>query len=148
MHSLINRRVQLVAVAITCLGIGAGASAVTTASANNTAARPGTHGRPLRALLRRTVAGSFVVATKSGFVDLTVARGRVQAVDPQARTLTLVEGTRSQAYRTVTLTLPTDVKVRVDRTPASLDQVAVGQRATVVTGPKRTLVLAHTPTGP
>lgn len=154
MHRFNTKRLQLLTVALTCLGIGAGASAIATADASNTAsskthAQRSTHARAgtrVRTLIRRTVEGSFVVATKSGFVNVTVARGRVQAVNGDQ--LTLVEGTAKQSYRTATLTLPANVKVRDDRQTATLSQVTSGQRAVVIIGPKRGLVLAHTPKNP
>lgn len=150
MHRLNTKRLQLLTVALTCLGIGAGASAIATADASNAAsshAHPlrGTHALSsprVRALIRRTVAGSFVVATKSGFVNVSVARGRVQSVNGDQ--LTLVEGTAKQTYRTVTLTLPAGVKVRDDKQASTLGQVTSGQRAVVIIGPKRGLVVAHT----
>jgi hypothetical protein len=151
MHRFNIRRVQLLTVALTCLAIGAGASAIATADASNTNAAK-THTRStahkaglvrLRAVARRTVAGSFVVATKSGFVTVTVARGRVQAVSGQ--TLTLVEGTKAQTYRTVSLSLPATVRVRDNKQPSTLAQVTAGQRATVIIAPDRALVVAHTP---
>lgn len=157
MHRFIPKRLQLLTVALTCLGIGAGASAIATADASNTAtadasntAARAIHARSLTprharlwALARHTVAGSFVVATKSGFVTVTLARGRVQAVNGQ--TVTLVEGTRTQAYRTVDLTLPATVRVRDNRQASTLAQVTPGQRATVLIAPKRALLVAHTP---
>jgi hypothetical protein len=136
-------------VALTCLGIGAGASAIATASASSTHAKTAHRNRhgilAPRAigLLRRTVQGSFVVATKSGFVNVTVARGQVQSVSGQ--TITIVEGTPKQTYKTVALTLPSTVTVRDDRQPATLGQVTAGQRATVIVGPNQALVVAHTP---
>lgn len=160
MHRFNTKRLQLLTVALTCLGIGAGASAIAAADASSTPsshtqARRGTHalrstqalrGTRVRALLRRTVEGNLVVATKSGFVNVSVARGRVQAVNGDQ--LTLVEGTAKQSYRTVTLTLPANVKVRDDRQTSTLSQLTSGQRAVVIIGPKRGLVLAHTPKNP
>lgn len=151
MHRFITRRRQLLMVALTCLGLGAGASAIATADASSSTAKA-THAHRaahtarrarLRALARRTVGGSFVVATKSGFATVTVARGRVQAVNGQ--TLTLVEGTKTSTYRTVNLTLPATVRVRDNKQASTLAQVTPGQRATVIIGPKRALIVAHTP---
>jgi hypothetical protein len=154
MHRFNTKRLQLLTVALTCLGIGAGASAIAAADASST---PSSHtqalrspqalrGTRVRALLRRTVEGNLVVSTKSGFVNVSVARGRVQAVNGDQ--LTLVEGTAKQSYRTVTLTLPANVKVRDDRQTSTLSQLTSGQRAVVIIGPKRGLVLAHTPKNP
>jgi hypothetical protein len=145
MKKLMIRRLQLLTVALTCLGIGAGASAIASADATNTTANRAHVHRPiaLRRLAGRVVEGSFVVATKSGFITVNVSRGTVQTVSGQ--TLTLVEGTRTKSYRTVTLTLPANAKVRDNRQSATLSQVTAGQRATVVIGPGWARVWAHTP---
>lgn len=151
MYRFSTKRLQLLTVALACLRIGAGASAITTADASSTTAKTSAVQRTahtaargrLRALARHTVAGSFVVATKSGFVTVTLARGRVQAINGQ--TITLVEGTKTQAYRTVSLTLPAKVRVRDDKQASTLSQITPGQRATVIITPKRALVMAHTP---
>lgn len=150
MHRLITTRLQLLTVGLACLGIGAGAGAIATADASSAIAhtRHAQRGAPqfrarLRAVARRTVAGSFVLATPSGFVTVQLARGLVQAVNGQ--TVTLVEGTRTKTYRTVNLTLPAAVRVRDNRRASTLAHVTPGQRATVIMGPNRALLLAHTP---
>jgi hypothetical protein len=145
MHRFITHRIQLFTVALTCLAIGAGASAIATANASGSSTKAARAGRGLRlrALIHRTVEGSFEVATKSGFVSVTVARGSVQSITGQ--TLTLSEGTRKQTYRTVNLTLPAKLTVRDNHRASTLGQVQSGQRAIVVIGPGRALVLAHTP---
>jgi hypothetical protein len=139
------------AVAASCLVIGAGAGAsmigsagaTTTSSsgATGTTATHAHHGLRARRLLGRTVHGDLVLATKHGFVTVTVDRGRVQSVNGQQ--LTLTEGTKTQTYKTVTLKIPTDAKVRDNKQLVSLADVKAGQRAIVVQGPQHTWVIAR-----
>jgi hypothetical protein len=145
MSNLIRHRLMLGAVAISCVGAGAGASVIADAGAHpraskSHAARPGL---ALRKLARRVVQGNLVVATKAGFATVRVDRGTVKSVSGQQ--LTLAVGTRKATYDTVTLTLPNNVRVREDRAKATLSAVKANQRATVVIGPNRALVVAHTP---
>jgi hypothetical protein len=158
MNTTIQRHLthlKLGAGALACVAAGAGASAIANAGAATPsstahATRPGAVARPaggamrLRALARRTVEGQFVVATKSGtFQTVDVARGTVQSISGQQ--LTLVEGTRTATYKTVTLTLPGTTTVRDDGAASSLGQVSDGQRAIVIEGPNRAVVIARTP---
>lgn len=149
-----TRLLKTVAVGGACAAIGAGASAL--ASAGAAPSKPagahagkhqGKHGRSRRGVarvLRRAVHVSAVVAaprTRSGFATVTLDRGTVTAVG--SKSITLREGTVKHAYRTVTLTLPANAKVRDNRHAAKLSDVRPGQKAIVVQVPKRTLVRAH-----
>ena len=145
---------KLGAVAVSCAAIGAGASAITDAGAStsgsssssgtNAAAKHSQRARGgRRALLRRAVDGSVVLATKGGYATVKFERGTVKSVS--GRQLTLAEGRAKKAsYKTVTLTIPTGARVRDDRHQATLADVKPGQRATVIQAPKRTLVIART----
>lgn len=150
MKRLTHSRLKLGAVALTCVALGAGAGAIANGAASTptTAASVGVqHGRlRLRAVIRHTVEANLVIHTKQGFADVTVARGTVQSVS--GNQLTLAEGTRTATYKTVTFTLPSNVRVRDDRQPSTLAAVKNGQRALVVIGPKRALVIARTPKTP
>ncbi len=147
--STIRRYWRLGALAITCLAIGAGASVITSAGAatGSGATRAAKHHRggalKARRLLGRSVHGDLVVATKSGFATITLDRGVVQSVNGQS--LTLTEGTRKQAYKTVTLTIPANARVRDDRHNATLADLKPGQRVMVVQAPHRALVVARPP---
>lgn len=145
----IRQNWKLGAVAASCMVIGAGAgasmigsagAATTSSGAAKAHAHPGLRQRARR-LLGRTVHGDFVVGTKHGFVTVTVDRGRVQSVNGQQ--LTLTEGTKTQTYKTVTLTIPTNAKVRDDKRLVSLGAVKPGQRAMVVQAPQHTWVIAR-----
>ncbi|MGH3417414.1 MAG: hypothetical protein ACRDSS_13170 [Actinocrinis sp.] len=94
-------------------------------------------------MLRRTVHGDFVVHTKTGFATVTFDRGTLQSVS--GSTLTITEGTAKATYRTVTLTVPANVRVRDDRQRGTLSDLKMGQRVLVLIAPQRALVVAHTP---
>lgn len=143
-------------VAVACLAIGAGASAITTAgAASHTNTRVSLHqlraghglrgvrAEALRLVARRSVHGDLVVWTKQGFVTITFDRGAVSSVSGQQ--LTINEGTAKATYKQVTLTIPTGALVRDNRQKATLSQLQQGQRVIVVQTPNRTFVIAHTP---
>jgi hypothetical protein len=150
--SLLRRHSRIALVAISCIALGAGASAIASAGAATGAttgtSAPSAHqhagrGKGLRQLARRAVHADLVVATKQGFVTVTIDRGKVDSVSGQQ--LTIAEGTKKQTYKTVTLTIPSTAKVRDDRHAASLSSLSSGQRVLVIAAPKRTLVIARTP---
>jgi hypothetical protein len=146
-------RLRLIVLAVSCVAVGVGISAITSAgAATSRAARAhgvkaaGAHRRAnaggARRALRRAVHANLVVATKSGFANITFDRGSVDSVNGQQ--LTLHEGTKKKTYKTVTLTIPANARVRINRKPATLSQLTPGQRVLVFQLPKRTLVSAHT----
>ena len=144
MIRFIHKHLTVLLVGASCAAAGAGAGAIATAGAATPShSSKSTRRAELRRLIRHTVAGSLVVHTKQGFVTVTVARGTVRSVSGQQ--LTLAEGTRKAVYRTVTLTLPTNTRVRDNRQKATLNQVQSGQRAVILVAPHRPLVVAHTP---
>jgi hypothetical protein len=139
----IRRNARLIAVAVTCVGAGAGVSAIATAGAATPNKQQAAKAGPLIRASRRAVSGDLVVPTKTGFAHVTFERGIVKSVSGQQ--LTIAEGTRAKTYKTVTVTIPSNAKVRDNGKPATLAGVAVGQRALVVQAPKRTFVIARTP---
>jgi hypothetical protein len=148
--TFLRRHVKLLTVGAACAAAGAGAGAIATAGAASnptapkaTAAAAAAHPLVRRALVRRAVQGDVVVATKNGFATVTFNRGFVQAVNGQQ--LTIREGTKNATYRTVTLNIPSNAKVRDNGQTASLSQLTQGERVGVVRGPNRTLVVARTP---
>jgi hypothetical protein len=145
--SLIRKHSRLLVVAGSCAALGAGASAIATAGAatgNSSKAGEAAKAsvRAPRRLAARAVHGDLIVATKTGFAAVTFDRGTVKSVSGQQ--LTLTEGTRKATYKTVTLTIPTAARVRDNRHTATLAEVTIGQRVTVVQAPKATFVIAHT----
>ncbi len=149
--SVIRRHSRLMLVAVSCVVIGAGASAIASAGASTTTtARAAHHGHRhgLRAhgprrWAHRAVQGELVVKTKQGFVNVSFERGKIDSVNGQQ--LTLTEGTKTASYKTVTLTIPAGARIRDNRKPATMSDLKPGQRVLVLTAPKRTLVIAHTP---
>lgn len=140
----LHRHIRVIAVGLTCAAAGAGLSAIATAGATTSGSGKAAHrGLGPRAIIRRTVQGDLVVATRKGFVHVKVARGLVKSVS--GNQLTLAEGTRKASYGTVQLTLPARTRVRDNRQKATLSAVKPGQRAVVIQAPKRALVIAHTP---
>jgi hypothetical protein len=147
--STIRRHSRLLLVAVCCVAAGAGISAIATAGASTSAPSPHNAAKHARArkgglrLLARAVQGSAVVRTAHGFATATFARGKVAAVSGQR--LTIIEGTRKAAYKTVTMTMPSNAVIRDDRQKATLSAVKAGQRVLVLTAPQRTYVIARTP---
>jgi hypothetical protein len=127
-----------------CAAIGAGAGILGTSSSNAASSKARAKHLHRLGLLGRAVHADAVVPTKGGqFVTVTVDRGVVQSVSGQQ--LTIVEGTRKHAYKTVTLTIPANARVRDNKQTAQLSDLKAGQRVVVVEGPKHTQVVAHTP---
>jgi hypothetical protein len=151
--SFLRTHARLLAVAVSCLALGAGASVIASAGAATTNSRSGAtpagkaakaHPRARRAALRLArgaVHVEAVVHTKSGFRTVTLDRGYVESVSGD--TLTLREATRNATYRTVTITVPSTARVRNQRRPATLSQLSAGEHVVVVQGLKRTWVIAR-----
>lgn len=145
--SFLHKHVRLMLVAMSCLALGAGASAIASAgAATGGAAHPhAAHRRHAgsRRWLTRAVHGNLTLATKHGFKTVTFDRGTLASVNGQQ--LTLTEGTRRSAHRTVTLTIPATARVRDNRAPSTLSHLSVGERVMVVEGLRHARVIAHTP---
>ena len=148
---LLKRHYRLVVLAAACVALGAAVSAITSAGAatpasgtTSTASGAAVHGRGRWGLERRlggAVQGDLVVHTKSGWVTVTFERGVVKSVS--GNQLTITERTKKAVYKDVTLMIPSNAIVRVNRQKATLGQLKSGQRVLVVNGPKRTLVIAR-----
>jgi hypothetical protein len=144
-------RIKLGAVALVCVALGVGISAIAS-SAASTSTPASSHAARMHArarigkLARRTVQGTFIVHSKSGWATVQFARGTVESVSGSQ--LTLAEGTKKATYKTVTLTLPSKVLVRDNGQKSTLSSVGQGQRALVVIAPRRAWVIAHTPKTP
>ncbi|MBV9004542.1 MAG: hypothetical protein JO181_07775 [Solirubrobacterales bacterium] len=144
----IRKHFKLLTVAASCVVIGAGISAITSAGAatpsTRTNATTRAHGRlaGLRAL-KRAVHGQLVIPTKNGFTTITFDRGTIASVN--GRQLSINDGTKKRAYSSVTLSIPVDARIRDNGQRAAMSDLKVGQRVLVIQGPKRWLVVAHTP---
>jgi hypothetical protein len=149
---LVRNKFRLIAVAVSCVAIGAAISAIATAGAATSSTGSGTKsaGRHARQtalrVLRRSVHGDLVVATKNGLVTVTFDRGKVQSVS--GRQLTIDEGTKTKTLKVVTLTVPSNARVRNNGRVTSLAMVKAGHRVLVVQGPKVWHVIARTPRNP
>ncbi len=147
MLNRLRRYSTLGIVALSCLAIGAGASAIASAGAAGPAASgaaTAAHARGAglaRGMLGRAVHGNVVVATRTGFVTVTFDRGTVQSVS--GNQLVLRDGTKTATYRTVTLTVPATAHVRDNGAKAALTDIKSGQRALVIQAPQHTWVIAR-----
>jgi hypothetical protein len=149
--SFLRRRLGLLAVAVSCVALGAGASVIATAGATSsssasTAGSAAAHPRAARLLARwraygGAVQGELVVNTKTGWKTVSFERGFVQSVS--GNTLTLREATRKATYRTVTLTIPAGSRVRNQGRPSSLAQLTSGEHVLVLQAPAQTFVIAR-----
>ncbi|MGI8624872.1 MAG: hypothetical protein ACR2NB_15645 [Solirubrobacteraceae bacterium] len=151
MNIVPSPRLLIVGASCAALGASAGVIASATAAGPDKPARAGQHQaqggkhgghKGNHGLMRRVVHADLVVAERGGtFGRATVDRGTVKSVSGDQ--LTLAEQARKATYKTVTLTIPADARVRDNRGPATLADVKPGQRAIVRQGPKQTLVRAH-----
>lgn len=139
-----KKYLKFLVVGSSCAAIGAGASAIASAGAASStshASKASATHKHHAGLFRRAVHADFVVHTKSGFVTVTLDRGFVESVSGQQ--LTIKEGTRTATYKTVTLTIPANARVRDNGHSATLADLKAGQHVLVVQGPKHTRVSAH-----
>ena len=139
--TFMRKHMKLLTVGAVCAAAGGGAGAIATAGAagtstagTSTAATSTAHvaaaQRARRALARHAIQGDMVVATENGFATVTFNRGFVQSVNGQQPTIR--EGTKEATYKAVTLTIPTNAKVRDNGQRATLSQLIAGQRVGVV----------------
>jgi GTPase involved in cell partitioning and DNA repair len=147
--SSIRKHSRLLLVAVCCVALGAGVSAIASAGAATggagkvSAATKRTRAVGLKRLAARAVSGDVVVHTKAGFTTVSFQRGKVDSVSGQQ--LTITEGTAQASYKTVTVTIPANARVRDDRQKATLSDVKAGQRVLVLNGRQQTVVIARTP---
>jgi hypothetical protein len=150
--SFVSKHAKLLITAVCCLAVGAGASAIATAGASTSshagagraqAALAGARAGALRRLARRTVHANLVVATRTGFANATLDRGKVDSVS--GRQLTMTEGTKASSYKTVSMTIPSGARIRDNRQLAAMSAIKPGQRVIVLQAPRHTFVFAHTP---
>lgn len=144
--TFIRKHHKVIALATVCVALGAGVSAIASAGAAPKPVAKSSANRVRhrhRDVLARAVRGSLVVNSKRGFVTVTFERGVVDSVSGDQ--LTMTEATRKASYKTVTLTIPANARVRENRVPSGLSALTHGQRVNVITTPTRTYVTARTP---
>jgi hypothetical protein len=85
-----------------------------------------------------------VVPDKAGtsFITLTSDRGTVQSADSGAGTITIVEGTQSATYKTLTLSVPSGAKVMRNGAGASLGDIKAKDEVSVESSSEGTTVFA------
>ena len=93
------------------------------------------------ARLKRAVSITAVVPTRHGFATLSIQRGVL--LSRAGAKLTLREGTRTSAYKTVNVTLPATARVRLARRLSSLDALDAGAHIAVIKTARRTVVIAR-----
>jgi hypothetical protein len=147
--SFLRNHSRVLLIAAICAVLGAGASAIATAGASSGSApvkgagalgKRGLRRGALR-MLARSVHGTLVVPTRTGFANVTFDRGSVLSVSGQQ--VTIAEGTKKATYKTITLTIPEAAVVRDNGKKTALRNVKPAQRVIVVQAPKRTFVIVH-----
>ena len=131
---------KTLAVAGTCALAGAGAG-IAGSDAHSGGHFRNHHGHQFGRFAKGPVHAELVVPTRGGdFKTVTVDRGLVEGVDNGS--LTLKEGTRTATYKTITLSIPSDAKIRRNRDAAQLSDLQNGDYATVVQAGGKTFVKA------
>lgn len=149
MSAFITRHSRSLVVGLSCAGLATGAGAIASAGAATGhltghagaahQAGPRQGPPPPAGLAGQAIHGQVVVPTKTGFATVTFDRGVVKSVDGQQ--LQITEGTKTDTYQTVTVTIPADAIVRNDGNTTTLANITTGEHVTVIQGPK-TCVLA------
>jgi hypothetical protein len=136
-------RARLLLVAAGCTAAGALGAGTVGTLANGGLHQRGHHG--VRGLAGAVHAEVVVPRRDNTFTTVTFDRGEVVSV--AGRDLTIREGTRDATYKTVTLTLPDDARVRIrrdgDAGPDALSDLRAGDRVRVRQSTRRTVVLAR-----
>ncbi len=85
-----------------------------------------------------------VVLDKAGtaYITVTSDSGTVKSVEASAGKLTIVEGTKSVTYKTLTLTIPSEAKVTLDGKTSSLEKLTEADHVTVSSSSEGTDVMA------
>src|SRR4051794_17282259 len=133
-----RRFLRTTAIAATCALVGAGAGIAGSQAHDG---HFNHHGNHFGRFGRTPVHADLVLPAKGGtFQTVTLDRGTVDSVSGDQ--LTIKEGTRSAIYKTVTLTIPSDAKIRRNGEDAQLSALQPGDTVAVVTTNGKTLVRA------
>jgi hypothetical protein len=79
---------------------------------------------------------------KSAYITQTTDEGTVESVDSSAGTITLLEGTKSVTYKTVTVTVPSAATITLDGKTSTLSALVAGDRVAVSSSSDGTDVMA------
>ena len=151
-----RNRLAVVAVAGTCALAGAAAgisqSAASSSSGKSSSkavkaasnAGPPGGGHPGHGMHGGEVHAVEVVLNKAGtaYVNETDDNGTITAVDSNAGTITLKEGTSSVTYATPTITIPSGASVMLDGETSSLDKLKEGDQVSISSSSEGTTVFA------
>jgi hypothetical protein len=133
-----RRFLRTTAIAATCALAGAGAGI---AGSQAHEGHFNNHGNHFGRFGRAPVHADLVVPAKGGtFQTVTFDRGTVDSVSGDQ--LTIKEGTKSATYKTITLTIPSDAKIRRNGEDAQLSDLQPGDGVAVVTSNGKTAVKA------
>ena len=131
----VSRVLRTAAVCGACALAGAGAGIA------GTDAHQGRHHGSFGRAARAPVHAEIVVPDRQGgFRTVTMDRGSVDSVSGDQ--LTIKEGTPTATYKTITLTIPSDAKVRRNRDTAQLSDLQQGDLVWVVQSGDKTFVKA------
>lgn len=79
---------------------------------------------------------------KTAYITQTTDEGTVESVDSSAGTITLVEGTKSVTYKTVTVSVPSGATITLDGKSSTLGAIVAGDRVSVSSSSDGTDVMA------
>ncbi|HEY3191013.1 MAG TPA: hypothetical protein VGJ70_26205 [Solirubrobacteraceae bacterium] len=131
----VSRPLRTAAVCGACALAGAGAGIA--GSDAHSGRHHGNFGRAARAPVHAEL---VLPDRQGGFRTVTLDRGSVESVSGDQ--LTVKEGTRTATYKTITLTIPADAKVRRNREDAKLSDLQQGDRVWVLQSGDKTFVKA------
>jgi hypothetical protein len=135
----LTRNLKVLAIAAVCALAGAGAGIAGAGAHGNSHFFH--HGHGFGKFGRAPVHAELVVPARDNtFKTLTFDRGTVDSVSGDQ--LTIKEGTRSATYKTISLTIPSDAKVRRNGEDAQLSDLQQGDTVAVLTSNGKTLVKA------
>jgi hypothetical protein len=79
---------------------------------------------------------------KTAYITETTDEGTVESVDSSGGSITLLEGTKSVTYKTVTVTIPSNATVTLDGKSSTLSALVAGDRVSVSSSSDGTDVMA------
>jgi len=108
------------------------------------ATRPNNAGGPPGPGVMGVVHAEGVTLNKAGteYINFTADNGTVKSVEASAGKLTIVEGSKSVTYKTVTLSIPDEATVSLDGKSSSLSGLAEGDHVCVTSTKEGTTVFA------
>lgn len=134
----------LAAAAITAgVALGSGSTSTPTTS-NGSSTQPAHAGPPGMGMGAPAVHSVSVVLNKAktAYITQTSDRGTIESVDASAATITVVEGTRSLPYKTVTLSGLSDATITLDGKTSALSNLTAGEHVSVSSSSDGTVVMA------